>query len=218
MQRKREYLPVSSSFSSHSRWHLIWFDLVLGPTKTFPPNSWHFLEEKCLVLTKTVTIYNHFQHFCAYYLGLSENATIQRSSRGKNAASYLNKCLPWWMWQLDYNESWALKNWYFWTVVLDKTLESPLDCKEIQPFHSKECKSWVLFGRRDAKAETPIIWPPHMKSWLIEKYWCWEGLEAGGKGEDRRWDGWMASPKLYGGEFDWTPGVGDGQGGLACCD
>ena len=71
--------------------------------------------------------------------------------------------------ELDCEESWAPKNWCFWTVVLEKTLESPLDCKEIQPVHSKGDQSWVFFGRTDAKAETPILWPPHVKSWLIGK-------------------------------------------------
>ena len=76
---------------------------------------------------------------------------------------------PLWMWELDCEESWALKNWCFWMVVLEKTLESPLDCKEIQPVHSKGDQSWVFFGRTDAKAESPILWPPHAKSWLIGK-------------------------------------------------
>ena len=71
--------------------------------------------------------------------------------------------------ELDYEESWALKNWCFWTVVLEKTLESPLDCKEIQPVHPKGDQSWVFIGRTDAEAETPIVWPPHGKSWLIWK-------------------------------------------------
>ena len=74
-----------------------------------------------------------------------------------------------WMWELDCEESWALKNWCFWTVALEKTLESPLDCKEIQPIHPKGDQSWVFIGRTDAEAETPILWPPHEKSWLIGK-------------------------------------------------
>ena len=73
------------------------------------------------------------------------------------------------MWELDCEESWVLKNWCFWTVVLEKTLESPLDCKEIQPLHSKGDQPWDFFGRNDAKAETPVLWPPHVKSWLIGK-------------------------------------------------
>ena len=74
-----------------------------------------------------------------------------------------------WMWELDYEESWAPKNWCFWTMVLEKTLESPLDCKEIEPVHPKGAQSWVFIGRTDAEAETPILWPPHAKSWLIGK-------------------------------------------------
>ena len=74
-----------------------------------------------------------------------------------------------WMWKMDCEESWTPKNWCFWTVVLEKTLESPLDCKEIQPVHSEGDQSRVFFGRNDAKGETPIIWPPHAKSWLIGK-------------------------------------------------
>ena len=74
-----------------------------------------------------------------------------------------------WMWELDYKESWALKNWCFWSVVLEKTLENPLDCKEIQPVHPKWDQSWVFTGRTDAKAETPVLWPPDVKNWLIGK-------------------------------------------------
>ena len=74
-----------------------------------------------------------------------------------------------WIWELDCEESWALKNWCFWTIMLEKNLESPLECKEIQPVHPKEDQSWVFIGRTDAEAETPILWPPHVKSWLIGK-------------------------------------------------
>ena len=123
-----------------------------------------------------------------------------------------------WMWELDYEESWALKNLCFWTVVLEKTLESPLDCKKIQPVHFKGDQPLVFFGRNDAEAETPVLWQPHAKSWLTEKNsdagrdW---GQEKKGKTEDEMagWHHW-----LDGRESEWTPGVGDGQGGLACCD
>ena len=96
-----------------------------------------------------------------------------------------------WMWELDYKESWAPENWCFWTVVLEKTLESPLDCKEIQPVHPKGDQSWVFLGRTDFEAETPILWPPDVKSWLIWKYP--DPGKDWGEGNDRGWDGWMAS-------------------------
>ena len=122
-----------------------------------------------------------------------------------------------WMWELDCEESWVPKYWCFWTVVLEKTLESPLDCKEIQPVHPKADQSCVFIGRTDAEAETPVLWPPDAKSWLI-----WKGPDAGrdwgqeekGMTEDEMagWHHW-----LYGHGFGWTPGVGDGQGGLVCC-
>ena len=122
------------------------------------------------------------------------------------------------MWELDCEESWVPKNWCFRTVVLEKTLESPLDCKEIQPVHSEGDQSWVFFGRTDAKAETPVLWPPHAKSWLIGKDsdagrdW---GQEEKGTTEDKM-VGWHHI--LDGHELVWTLGVGDGQGSLACCN
>ena len=115
------------------------------------------------------------------------------ANKGPSSQGYGFSCGHVWMWKLDCEESWVPKNWCFWIVVLEKTPESPLDCKEIQPLHSKGDQSWVFFGRIDAKAETPILWPPHVKSWLIGKDWCWEGLGAGGEGDDRGWDGWTAS-------------------------
>ena len=98
------------------------------------------------------------------------------------------------MWELDCEESWAPKNWCFWTVVLKKTLESPLDCKEIQPVHPKGDQSWVFIGRTDAEAETPILLATSCEELTYWKRpWCWERLRAGGEGDDRGWDGWMAS-------------------------
>ena len=117
------------------------------------------------------------------------------------------------MWGLDYKESWMPKNWWFWNVVLEKTLESPLDCKEIQPVNPKGDQSWIVIGRTDAEAETPILWPPHAKTWLIGKDsdagrdW---GQEEKGTTEDEM-AGWHH--QLDGHEFGWTPGVGDGQRG-----
>ena len=121
------------------------------------------------------------------------------------------------MWELDYKESWASKNWWFLTVVLEKTLESPLDSKEIQPVHPKGNQSWVFFGRTDPEPETPIFWPPDAKSWLIWKVpedgedW---GQEDKAMTEDEM-IGWHHRHNGHG--FGWTPRVGDGQGGLACC-
>ena len=122
------------------------------------------------------------------------------------------------MWELDCKEGWAPKNWCRWTVGLEKALESPLDCKEIQPVHFEGDQPWDFFGRNDAKAETPVLWPPHVKSQLIEKDsdagrdWV---QEEKGTTEDEMagWHHW-----LDGRESEWTPGLGDGQGGLACCD
>ena len=123
-----------------------------------------------------------------------------------------------WMWELDCEEGWVLKNWCFWTVVLEKTLESPLDYKEIQPVHSEGDQPWDFFGRNDAKAETPVLWPPHAKSWLIGK--DSDARRDGGQEEKGTTEDEMAGwhHQLYVHEFEWTLGVSDGQGGLVCCD
>ena len=122
-----------------------------------------------------------------------------------------------WMWELDYKESWAPKNWCFWTVVLEKTLESSLHCKEVQPVHPKGDQSWVFIRTTDVEAETPILWPPEEKSWLI-----WKDPDAGKNwGQEEKgmtWYemvGWHHQHNEHG--FGWTPGVDDGQGSLACC-
>ena len=101
------------------------------------------------------------------------------------------------MWELGCEESWVPKNWCFWTVVLEKTLESPLDCKEIKPVNPKENQSWTFIGRTDTEIETPILWTPEVKNRLTGKDWCWERLKAGREGDDRKWDGWMASLTLW---------------------
>ena len=120
------------------------------------------------------------------------------------------------MWELDCEESWVPKNWCFWTVVLETTLESPLDCKEIQPDHSEGDQPWVFFERNDAKAETPVTLATsceELTHW--KRPWFWEGLGAGGEGDDGGWDGLMASPTRWtwvwvkSGSWWWTgrPGV-----------
>ena len=121
------------------------------------------------------------------------------------------------MWELYYKESRPPNNWCFWTVALEKTLESSLDCKEIQPVYPKGDQSWVFTGRTDVEAEAPLLWPPDVKSWLI-----WKDPDAGkdwrqeekGMTEDEM-AGWYH--QLNGHGFGWTPGVGDGQGCLARC-
>ena len=120
------------------------------------------------------------------------------------------------MWEFCCEGSWVPKNWCFWAVVLEKTLESPSDCKEIQQVHHKGDQSWVFIGLTDAKAETRILWPPHVKNWLLGKdpdvgrdWGQWEMGTA--VDEIAGWHHW-----LDGHEFEWTLGVGDGQGGLAC--
>ena len=120
-------------------------------------------------------------------------------------------------WELDHKESWMPKNWFFWTMVLEKTLESPLDCKEIKPVNPKGSHSWIVIGRTAAEAESPILWPPDVKNWFTG-----ENPDAGkdwrqkekGMTEDEMF-GWYHW--LDGHEFEQAPGVSDGQGSLACC-
>ena len=120
------------------------------------------------------------------------------TDKGLSSQSYGFSSSHVWMWVFDHKESWALKNWCFWAVVLEETLQSPLDCKESQLVNPKGNQSWIFFGRTDAETETPILWPLDAKNWLIGK-----DLDAG-KDEGRRrrgWqrtkDGWMASPTQW---------------------
>ena len=140
------------------------------------------------VMTKLDSILKNQRHYLA--------------KEGPSSQSYGFSSSHVWMWELDYKESWAPKNRCFWTVVLEKTLEYPLDCKEIQPVHPKGNQSWIFIGETDAEAATPILWPPDMKNWLIgkdpdaEKDWR---QEAKGMKEDEMvgWHHW-----LYGHEFE----------------
>ena len=117
--------------------------------------------------------------------------TLYFANKDPSSQSYGFSSSHVWMWELNYKESWELKNWWFWAIVLEKTLEGPLDSKEIQPVHPKENQSWISIGRTDVEAETPILWPPDAKNWLV-----WKDPDAGKvgrEGDNRGWDGWMAS-------------------------
>ena len=121
------------------------------------------------------------------------------------------------MWELDHKECWAPKNWCFWTVLLEKTLESPLDCKEIKLVNPKWNQSWLFIGRTDVEAETPILWPPDVKNWLFGEDpnagKDWRQKEKGTTEDEMV--GWHHP--LHGHEFEQAPGVGDGQGSLNYC-
>ena len=140
------------------------------------------------------------------------------ANKGLYSQSYGFSSSHVWMWELNYKENWVLKNWFFWTVVLVKTLESPLDYKEIKLVNPKGNQSWRFTGRTDAEAEAPVLWPPYAKNWLIGKDpdagKDWRKEEKGMTEDRIVW--WHH--QLNGREFEWTAGVGDGQGGLACCD
>ena len=151
-----------------------------------PITSWQVDGET--VETAADFIFLGFQNHCRWWLQpwnkkmltpWKESYDQPRQHIKKQRHYFVNKCLASegygfssshvWMWELDSKESWVPKNWYFWTVVLVKTLESPLDCREIQPVHLKGGQSWGCIGRTDAEPEAPILWPPHVKSWLIGK-------------------------------------------------
>ena len=183
-----------------------WETLFWGPPKSLHGNCSHETKRRLLLGRKVMT-------------------NLDSILKNRDVTLSANTCLiKLWFFQrscmnkrLNYKESWVQKNWCFWTVVLEKTLESPLDCKEIQPVHPEGDQSWVFIGRTDAEAETPVLWPPDEKSWLIWKDpdWCWERLRARGEGENRGWDGWMASLTQWtwvwmdSGSWWWTgrPGV-----------
>ena len=130
------------------------------------------------------------------------------ANKGPSSQSYGFSSSHVWMWELNYKESWALKNWCFWTVVLEKTLESPLDCKEIQSVCPKGNQSWIFVGRTDAEAEAPIFLPPDVKNWLIwkapdaRKDW---GQEKKGVTEDEmvRWHHWLSGPEFQQSQWEW---------------
>ena len=141
--------------------------------------------------------------------------TLYFANQGPSSQSYGFSSSHVWMWEVDYKESWAQENWRFSTMVLEKTLESPLDCKEIQPVHPKGNQSWIFIERTNAEAETPILGPPDAKSWLI-----WKDPDAE---RDWRQEKWMTENEMIGWhhhlnrhEFEQALGFGEGQGSLVC--
>ena len=185
------------------KWKTVTEFIFLGPQITADGDCSHEIK-RCLLLGRKVM---------TNLDSILESRDITDKGPSNQSYHFSSSCV--WMWQLDHKEGWAPKNWCFWTEVLEKTLESPLDCKEIQPVHSKGDQPWVLFGMNDGKAETPILWPPDKKNWLTgkdpdaEKDWRQEEKET----TEDEMVGWHH--RLDGREFEWTPGVGDGQGGLA---
>ena len=186
-----------------------------------------YIYDRLYFLGLQITAYDDYSHEIKRWLLLGRKALTNLDSILKSrditlpAKVHLIKATIFpvvtWMWELDYKERWAAKNWCLWTVVLEKTLESPLDCKGIKPVNPKGNQSWIFIGRTNAKAEALVLWPSYAKNWLIGK-----DPDAG---KDQRWEekgttedemvGWHHW--LDGHEFEKAPGVGDGQGSLACC-
>ena len=181
--------------------------IFLGPQITADGDCSHEIKRRLLLGRKAMTNLDSILKKQRHYF-----ASKSPSSQGYG---FSNGHI--WMWELDCEESWAPKNWCFWTVVLEKTVESPLDCKEIQPVRPKGDQSWIFFGRTVAEAETPILWPPDAKNWLIGKDpdagKGWKQKEKGTTEDDMvGWHHW-----LNGHEFEQAPGFGDGQVNLVCC-
>ena len=139
-------------------------DFIFWGSKITTDGDWSHEIKRCLLLgRKVMTNPDSILKSRGYFV-----------NKGPSSQGYGFSSSHVWMWELVYKESWVPKNWWFWTVVLEKTLESPLDCKEIQPVHPKGNQSWVFSGRTDVEAEAPILWPPDAKSWLI-----WKDPDAG---------------------------------------
>ena len=144
-----------------------------------------------------------------------KSRNIYFANKSQSSQGYGFSCGHVWMWEFDYKEGWVPKNWCFWTVVLEKTLESPMDCKEIQSVNPKGNQSWIFIGRTDTEVEASILWAPDAKNWLIGKDpdagKDWRQEEKG-MTEDEMvgWHHWLDGHKQ-------APGVGDGQGSLVCC-
>ena len=155
-------------------------DFILGGSKiTADGDCSHEIKRRFLLWRKFMTNLE----------SILKSRDITFPKKGTSSQGYGFSSNHVWMWELDNKKSWAPKNLCLSTVVLEKALESPLDCKEIQPVHPKGNQSWMFIGRTDAEAETPILWPPHANNWAhLKRPWCWERLKAG-EGDDRGWDG-----------------------------
>ena len=166
--------------------HLILCHPLLFLPSSFPcissfPVSQFFASGGQSIVTNVSTCVNI--HLFSFNLATRQHIKKQRhyfTNKGPSSQSYGFSSSHVWMWEFDYKESWALKNWCFWTVVLEKTLESPLDSREMQPVHPEGNQSWIFIRRTDAEAETPVLWPPDVKNWLTGKDhdagkdWRWE--------------------------------------------
>ena len=161
-----------------------WLTSVLGGSKITADGDCSHEIKRCLLLGRKAMTNSH---------SILKSRDIL-CNKGLYSQSYGFFSSHVWMWELDHKENWVWKNWCFWTVVLERTLENSLDCKEILPVNPKGNQSWIFIGRTDADSEAPILWPPYMKSWEKKRLWCWERLKAEGEGNNRGWDGWMASP------------------------
>ena len=137
------------------------------------------------------------------------------ANKSPHSQSYVSSSRHVWIWELDHKEGWVSKNWCFWTVVLEKTLESPLDYKEVKPISPKRNQSWIFIGRTDAETETPILWPHDVKRWLTGKDPGKDGRQEEKGTTEHEMVGWYHW--LSGHEFEQALGNGEGQGSLACC-
>ena len=164
LQRHKSRLLLNSSGFQYWWWLIQFFQNTTTPQYqgskiTADGDCSHEIKRRLLLGRKAMTNLD----------SMLKNRDITLPKKGRSSQSYSFSSSHVWLWELDYKESWALKNWCFWNVVLEKTLESPLDCKEIQPVHPKGNQSWIFIGRTDAEAETSILWPPDVKNWLIGK-------------------------------------------------
>ena len=191
--------PIANKWGNNGNSDKLFF--FFGSKITADSNCSHNIKKRLLLgrKAKTNLAFKKQRHYFA--------------NKGSSSQSYGFSSSHVWMWELDYKESWMLKNWCFWTVMLEKTLESPLESKEIQPVNPKGNQSWIFIERTDAEA--PIIWPPNAKNWLIGK-----DPDAGknwrqekGMAEDEM-VGWHHGLNRH--KFEQAPGDGDGQGSLAC--